>query len=87
MIELVVGPDQVQEPVPIEIELDTINVENMIICQGLSKFGSRKGIRADQTNVQYGQRTDSIKTLVTGTYDSLNRINSIDETVMDHLNL
>ena len=31
MIEGVVGVDQVQEPVPIEIELDAINVGNMII--------------------------------------------------------
>ena len=31
MIEVVVGEDQVQEPVPIEIELDAINVGNMII--------------------------------------------------------
>ena len=32
MIEVVVGLDQVQEPVPIEIESDAITVENMIIC-------------------------------------------------------
>ena len=31
MIEVVVGLDQVQEPVQIEMELDAINVENMII--------------------------------------------------------
>ena len=31
MIEVVVGLDQVQEPVPIDIELDVRNVENMII--------------------------------------------------------
>ena len=31
MIEVVVGLDQVQEPVPTEIELDTTNVESMII--------------------------------------------------------
>ena len=30
-IEALVGLDQVQEPVPIEIELDAINVGNMII--------------------------------------------------------
>ena len=29
----------------------------------------------------------TLKTLTTGSYDSLNRINLIDETVMDHLNL
>ena len=31
MIEVAVGLDHDQEPVPIEIELDAINVENMII--------------------------------------------------------
>ena len=31
MIQVVVGLDQVQEPIPIEIELDAINVDNMII--------------------------------------------------------
>ena len=28
----------------------------------------------------------TLKLLATDTYDSLNRINSIDETAMDHLN-
>ena len=31
MIEVVVGLDQVQEPVPTETELDAVGVENMII--------------------------------------------------------
>ena len=31
MNDILVGLDQVQEPVPIQRELDVINVENMII--------------------------------------------------------
>ena len=33
------------------------------------------------------EEKSALKLLVTDTYDSLNRINLIDETAMDHLNL
>ena len=33
------------------------------------------------------EEQNTLKLLATDTYDSLNRINLIDETAMDHLNL
>ena len=48
MIEVVLGLDQVQGPVPIEIELDAINVGNMII---LLSFESRKRSRTNTTDL------------------------------------
>ena len=50
IIEVVVGLDQVQELVLIEIELDAINIGNMIFCWLLSNFTGRKRGIANTTN-------------------------------------
>ena len=44
---------------------------------------------AEQIQQMYNmdEKQTTLKTLATGTYDSLNRINSIDETAVDNLNL
>ena len=59
--EVVVGLDQVQDLVLIEIRLDVISVENTMICQRLSDLKKRDGNRTGTTDVQYGQRIDIIK--------------------------
>ena len=52
MIEVVVGQDQVQEPVLIETELDALSVGNMnILLKRLSKFTNRKRIRTNIKNI------------------------------------
>ena len=50
MIEVIVGHDEVQEPVLIKIELDVLSVENVIILKRLSEFTNRKRARKN-TNV------------------------------------
>ena len=40
-----------------------------------------------QQMYKMGEEQTTLKVLATGTYDNLNRINSGDETIVDHLNL
>ena len=51
MTEVVVGLDQVQEPVLIGMELDAINVRYMIILLRTVQLQSRKRIRPNAMNV------------------------------------
>ena len=85
MIEAVVGLDQVQELPPKEIELDAIRVENMIIMLRTIQLHKQK--ESEQIQIYNMDEEQAIlKMLATATYDSLNRINLIDETIGDYLN-
>ena len=89
MIEVVVGVEQVQELVPIETELDAINK-----CREYDHFGKdcpTTKIEKEEEQIQQMYYMDeekpTLKLLATDIYDSLNKINLIDEMAMDHLDL
>ena len=84
---VVVGLDQVQEPVLIETELDAIGVGYDHFtkdCQTL-----QVDMESEQIQQMYNMDKEqtALKVLAADTYDNLNILNSIDETIVDHLNL
>ena len=72
MREVVVGLDQVQELVLIEIGLDVVSVENTIILQKTVKPQRREGNRKSTTDYNMDKEQTPLKTLLTDTSDSLN---------------
>ena len=81
---VVVGQDQVQEPVIIEIASDVLSVANMIIL--LKTVQNHKRPEQIQQMYNLDEEQTTLKVLATDTYYNLNRTNS-DDTIVDHLNL
>ena len=87
MIEVVVvGQDQVQEPVLKETEFDVLSVGNMIILLKTVQIHKQKRApeQIQQMHILEEEQT-ALKVLKTDTYDNLIRTNS-DDAMVDHLN-
>ena len=87
MKEAVVGLDQVQELVLIETELDVTSVGNMITSLRTIQLQKQKKIQSKYNRCTIWTKKTTLKLLVTDTYEGLNKINSVNETVADHLNV
>ena len=89
-VQAIVDQCQDQEEVQIEIELGVINVGNIIILQ-MIVLHLKKKIEIEQIQQMFNlEDQTSLKALATDVYDSLNKINSmedIEDVQKGHLNL
>ena len=86
MTEVVVlGLDQVQDLVLTEIGLDVTSVRDHFANKCPTSKIEKETEQVQQMYNMHEEET-SLKTLITGTYDSLNWIGSANEIATDHLN-
>ena len=85
---VVAGLDQVQEPILIETELKCFKSrEYEHFAKDCPTLQAEKEPEQIQQMYNVDEEQTAIKVLATDTYDNLNRINSADETKVDHLKL